>query len=54
MKKSKAKPEPKDLVVKKSQLTEKGIIQPFKKPPVNNDRCGINRDKNPCGDASEY
>jgi hypothetical protein len=30
------------------------IIQPFRKKPENNDRCGINREKNPCGDASDY
>ena len=35
-------------------LKEQGIIQPFKKRRVNNDTCGINREKNPCGDASEY
>lgn len=39
---------------KKPEVKEWGIIQPFKKPPVNRDRCGINREKNPCGDASEY
>ena len=33
---------------------EWGIIQPFRKEPENNDRCGINREKNPCGDASDY
>jgi hypothetical protein len=38
----------------KLPLTEKGIIQPFRKSRVNNDTCGINRDKNPCGDASDY
>ncbi|MFK7785085.1 MAG: hypothetical protein AB8B56_08215 [Crocinitomicaceae bacterium] len=33
---------------------EWGIINPFRKEPKNNDRCGINREKNPCGDASDY
>lgn len=42
------------LPVKKSPLVERGIIQPFRKPPRDTGTCGINRDKNPCGDASEY
>lgn len=37
-----------------STYGEWGIINPFRKEPKNNDRCGINREKNPCGDASDY
>ncbi|NVK65972.1 MAG: hypothetical protein HWE22_15380 [Flavobacteriales bacterium] len=41
---------------KKQEPTSRewGIINPFRKEPKNNDRCGINREKNPCGDASDY
>jgi hypothetical protein len=38
----------------KPSMGEWGIINPLRKEPQNNDRCGINREKNPCGDASEY
>lgn len=40
--------------LKKAPLKERGIIQPFRKPPRSTGTCGINREKNPCGDASEY